>query len=199
MFIKITLLSHVLFFNRSPHKVLIEKDITRWVSIYQPDKADNIVVDNLRWLIINYQEFRNLFYYRIGGCETFLGKILLKISKFLYKPMDTLFIRTPIIGPGLFIQHGFATTISADSIGENCWINQQVTIGHKGKDRRPTIGNNVRISCGAKVLGRLTIGDGSIVGANAVVTKNVPPNCTVVGVPAYIIKRNGKKVKESLG
>lgn len=187
-----------MFFERSSQKNIIEKDIERWVRACDPQRANNPVVENLGWLIREYKEFRNLFYYRIGGCTTFLGKLLFRLSKILYKPMDTLFIRTPSIGPGLFIQHGFATTIGAHKIGENCWINQQVTIGHKGKDNRPTIGNNVRISCGAKVLGELTIGDNSVVGANAVVVKNVPPYCTVAGVPAYIIKRNGLRVNEPL-
>lgn len=193
-----TTLPHIIFFKRSSQKNIIEKDIERWVQVYDPQRANNPAVKNLDWLIREYKEFRNVFYYRIGGCTTFLGKLLFRLSKVLYKPMDTLFIRTPSIGPGLFIQHGFATTIGAHKIGENCWINQQVTIGYKGKDNRPTIGNNVRISCGAKVLGRLTIGDNAVVGANAVVVKNVPPDCTVAGVPAHVIKRNGQRVNEPL-
>ena len=112
--------------------------------------------------------------------------------------MDTLYLYTPVIGAGLFIQHGFSTIITAKSIGENCWINQQVTIGFIAGSDCPTIGDNVTITAGAKVLGGITLGDNAIVGANAVVLKNVPPNCTVVGVPAYIVKREGKKVKEPL-
>ncbi|MBA3942960.1 MAG: hypothetical protein H0X37_00190 [Herpetosiphonaceae bacterium] len=111
--------------------------------------------------------------------------------------MESLYIPTSTIGPGLFIQHGFSTIIAAKSIGENCWINQQVTIGYS-RDECPTIGNNVVITAGAKVLGNISIGDNTVIGANAVVVKNVPPNCTVVGVPAYIIKRDGKKTKEEL-
>jgi serine O-acetyltransferase len=60
------------------------------------------------------------------------------------------------------------------------------------------IGDNVRIGAGAKVLGGITLGDNVSVGANAVVVKDVPPNCVVVGVPAYIVKRDGKRVRESL-
>ncbi len=194
----ITTLPHIIFFKRSPQKDIIEKDIKRWVQVYDPKRANNPAVENLDWLIKEYKEFRNIFYYRIGGCVTFLGKLLFQLSKVLYAPMDTLYIRTPSIGPGLFIQHGFATTIGAHKIGENCWINQQVTIGKKSQGNCPTIGDNVRISCGAKVLGKLTIGDNSIVGANAVVVKDVPPDCTVVGVPAYIIKRDGQRVNEPL-
>ncbi len=112
--------------------------------------------------------------------------------------MSSLYIVTPQVGEGLFIQHGFATVIAAASIGKNCWINQQVTIGFTSETDCPVIGDNVTISAGAKVLGGITIGNNSIVGANAVVVKNVPENCVVIGVPAYIIKRNGVKVKEAL-
>jgi len=87
--------------------------------------------------------------------------------------------------------------IMAD-IGENCWINQQVTIGYKDKTGRPNIGNNVRITAGAKVFGNIDIGDNVVIGANAVVTKNVPPNCVVVGIPAYIIKKDGERVRQEL-
>ena len=118
--------------------------------------------------------------------------------KLLLKPMDTLYISTDSIGEGLFIQHGFCTIIAAEKIGINCWINQQITIGHYLARGSPIIGDNIRVSAGAKVIGRVTIGNNSIVGANAVVVKNVPENCTVVGVPAYIVRRNGIKTKEPL-
>ncbi|MHB8846860.1 MAG: serine O-acetyltransferase [Burkholderiales bacterium] len=112
--------------------------------------------------------------------------------------MSTLFIRTPRIGPGLFIQHGFATIIAAREIGDNCFINQQVTVGYSNATDAPTIGNNVSISAGAKVIGGIHIGDNVKIGANAVVVKNVPANVTVVGVPGRIVKRDGKRVNESL-
>jgi serine O-acetyltransferase len=137
-----------------------------------------------------YPEYRNLFYKRIG-------KIHLTIN-WLCPKMNTLFIATNDIGPGLFIQHGFATIIAAKSIGKDCWINQQVTIGYSNKTDTPELGDNVVVNAGAKIIGKVKVGNNSIVGANAVVVKNVPDNCTVVGVPAYIIRRNGVKVKEEL-
>jgi serine O-acetyltransferase len=143
-------------------------------------------------------EFRNLFYYRVGEHYSSWSGLLLGLAKCLYRAMETLCIYAPSIGPGLFIQHGFSTIIFAKRIGKNCWINQQVTIGYSDKTSCPTIGDNVKIYAGAKVIGEVTIGDNSIVGANAVVVKSVPPNCTVVGVPAYIVKRNGQRVKEPL-
>lgn len=93
------------------------------------------------------------------------------------------------IGGGLFIQHGFATMIAAKSIGENCWINQQVTIGYKGPGDSPVIGDNVTITCGAKVLGPIHVGNYVVVGANAVVIRDVPDKCVVGGVPARILKQ----------
>jgi len=112
--------------------------------------------------------------------------------------LSSLYIYADNIGKGLFIQHGFATIIAAKSIGENCWINQQVTIGYSNDTDMPTLGNGVTINAGAKVIGNVTIGDNSVVGANAVVVKNVPANCTVVGIPAYIVKRDGVRVNEKL-
>ena len=116
----------------------------------------------------------------------------------IYPPERTCLITTKEIGPGLFIHHGFGTIISAKSIGAKCWINQGVTLGYKEPDKAPAIGDNVKIFAGAKVLGGIVIGNNVIIGANAVVTKDVPGNCTVVGVPAYIIKENGKKVRKPL-
>lgn len=102
------------------------------------------------------------------------------------------------IDGGLYIEHGYSTIISAKSIGRNCVINQNVTIGH-ASSKAPLIGNNCRIHAGAIVIGEITIGDDSIIGAGAVVTKSVPPNCTVVGNPARIVRKEGERVHIKLG
>ena len=78
--------------------------------------------------------------------------------------------------------------ITAESVGENCWINQQVTIGYNGHGKAPVIGNNVMITCGAKVLGEITIGDDAVIGANAVVIRDVEPGAVMGGVPAKRLK-----------
>lgn len=116
-----------------------------------------------------------------------VAKLLLKI---LFPGMETLYINTPEIGPRLFIQHGFATNISAKQIGSDCWINQQVTIGYAFAQEPPIIGNGVRVSAGAKVVGNITIGDNAIIAANAAVVKDVGENEVVGGVPAKIIGEN---------
>lgn len=102
------------------------------------------------------------------------------------------------IGRGFFIDHGMGVVIGETSeIGDNVTLYQGVTLGGTGKakgKRHPTIGNNVVISAGAKVLGSIEIGNNVIIGAGAVVVKSVPDNCTVVGVPGRIVKIGGEKV-----
>jgi len=106
------------------------------------------------------------------------------------------------IGRGLFIDHGMGVIVGETTIiGENVTLYQGVTLGGTGKEkgkRHPTIGNDVVIGAGAKVLGNISIGDNSYVGANAVVIKDVPPNSTVVGVPGRITKQDGKKLDLNL-
>jgi len=106
------------------------------------------------------------------------------------------------IGKRFFIDHGMGVVIGETAIvGDDVLLYQGVTLGgtglEKGK-RHPTIGNNVVIGGGAKVLGNITIGDNSYIGANAVVIKDVPPNSTVVGIPGRITKQDGKKIDVSL-
>ena len=156
------------------------KDITRWKEICGISGSKSRV---LAILLGTKKEFRNLFIYRNRTRRAYRCWI-----KLWYPPMDTLFIESKEIGGGLFIQHGFATMIAAESIGEKCWINQQVTIGYNGKDRPPIIGNNVMITCGAKVLGPITIGDDVVIGANAVVINDVESSAVMGGVPAKRIK-----------
>ena len=103
-----------------------------------------------------------------------------------------------VIGRGLFIDHGMGVIIGETTvIGDNCTIYQGVTLGGTGKEkgkRHPTLGNNVMIGSGAKVLGPFTVGDNSKIAAGAVVLSEVPPDSTCVGVPARIVKREGVKV-----
>ena len=102
------------------------------------------------------------------------------------------------IGPGLFIDHGMGVVIGETSvIGSNVTLFQGVTLGGTGKEtgkRHPTLGDNIVVGAGAKVLGNITIGSNSYIGANAVVIKDVPPNTTVVGVPGHVTKQDGKRI-----
>lgn len=142
-------------------------DLFRWLEIL---KVKYSLIIGFVYLLSYYKEFRNLFYHRIGFCKYFLNIICPEIS--------SLVIHTKSIGEGLFIQHGFSTAIGAKSIGRNCFINQQVTIGYNNEDC-PIIGNNVTIRPGAIIFGKIEIGDNVVIGAGAVVFKNVPDNATV--------------------
>ncbi len=105
------------------------------------------------------------------------------------------------IGRGLFIDHGSGVIIGETAIlGDNITLYQGVTLGGTGKEqgkRHPTLEDNVMVSAGAKVIGSFTVGENSKIGAGSVVVKAVPPNCTVVGVPGRIIKRENEKVPRS--
>lgn len=107
-----------------------------------------------------------------------------------------------VIGKNLFIDHGMGVVIGETcEIGDNVTLYQGVTLGGTGKEkgkRHPTIGNNVLIASGAKVLGSMTIGENSKIGAGSVVLQEVPPNSTVVGIPGRIVAQNGVKVSNDM-
>jgi serine O-acetyltransferase len=106
------------------------------------------------------------------------------------------------IGRKLFIDHGMGVVIGETcEIGDNVTLYQGVTLGGTGKEkgkRHPTVKDNALIATGAKVLGSITIGENSKIGAGSVVLKDVPPNSTVVGIPGRIVVQNGKKIKKDL-
>lgn len=157
-------------------------------------------------VLLNYPGLHAMFFYRINH---FLWKIHLKILARFLSQLARFFTGIEIhpgavIGKRLFIDHGMGVVIGETTIiGNDCQLYQGVTLGgvgtgeHKVK-RHPTLMNNVMISAGAKIIGDVTIGDNSIVGASSVVLKDVPPNCTVVGVPGRIVKENGMRVDKDL-
>lgn len=118
----------------------------------------------------------------------FIARMLSQIARFItgieIHPGAT-------IGKRLFIDHGMGVVIGETAIiGDDCTIYHQVTLGGTGKEskkRHPTIGNNVLIGCGSKILGNITIGENVKIGANSVVLKDIPDNSTVVGIPAKLI------------
>ncbi|HEY3397072.1 MAG TPA: serine O-acetyltransferase EpsC [Armatimonadota bacterium] len=102
------------------------------------------------------------------------------------------------IGQGFFIDHGTGTVIGETAeIGDGCTLFHGVTLGGTGKERgkrHPTLESNVTVGAHAQILGSITIGEGSVVGAGAVVLDNIPPYCTVVGTKAYVVRRQGERV-----
>ena len=168
----------------SRQKRLIEMDVARWCEINGEKMG---FFQALNWYLTYYKEFRNLLLHRLRHPSyTPVALLQFMIARLFWRPMESLYIYTTDIGGGLYIQHGFATIISAQKIGENCRIYQQVTIGYKG-DAAPVLEDNVSVTCGAKVLGDLTLHANSLVAAGAVVVKDVPENAIVAGVPAKVI------------
>lgn len=106
------------------------------------------------------------------------------------------------IGEGLFIDHGMGVVIGETTeIGDNCTLYQGVTLGGTGKDqgkRHPTLGDNVLVGAGARVLGPINIGDNSKIASGAVVLRDVPENSTAVGIPAKVVRRDGAKTEQLL-
>lgn len=143
-----------------------------------------------------YPSFKVMLHYRIAH------KLYLRKHYFLARWISQRAVRKTgieihpgaVIGKGFFIDHGNGVIIGETAeIGDNVTLFQGVTLGGTGKEqgkRHPTIGNNVMVSAGAKVLGSFKVGDNSKIGAGSVVLEEVPPNSTVVGVPGRVVKRN---------
>lgn len=176
------LIPHFVAWKTSRNREIIDKDIARWQEVLYSAPDHRRYHTYLAFIILmtNYLEYRSLFYFRIG--------IINYLVRWLCRPLDSLYFACRDIGPGLFIQHGFSTIIAAKKIGKNCWINQQVTIGFEGNSS-PIIGDYVRICAGAKVIGGVNVGDNAVIGANAVVVKDVEPQTVVGGVPAKLLRR----------
>lgn len=175
------------------------KQIKRDIQVvFERDPAARSVLE----VILCYPGFHAIIFHRIAHylwCRRFrlLARIISQISRFL----TGIEIHPGAkIGEGLFIDHGSGVVIGETAeIGNNVTIYQGVTLGGTGKEkgkRHPTIGNNVVIGAGAKVLGSVTVGDNVKIGAGSVVLHPVPPNCTVVGVPGKIVIRDGRNVAD---
>lgn len=168
----------------SKQKNLIKEDISRWNEI---DGIDFGLFKSLNWYMTYKKEFRNLIQHRLKKPAYSVSCIIhYAIARILWKPLESLYIYTTDIGGGLYIQHGFSTIVSAKKIGKNCRIYQQVTIGYR-RDQNPVLEDNVSVTCGAKVLGGITMHSGSLAAAGSVVVKDVPENAIVGGVPAKIL------------
>ena len=151
-------------------------------------------------ILLLYSGVHAIFAYRVShklyiGKHYFSARLVSQLARFFtgieIHPGAT-------IGKGLFIDHGAGVVVGETAeIGDNCTLYQGVTLGGTGKDvgkRHPTLGNNVMVGSGAKVLGPFKIGDNSKIASNAVVLDEIPPDSTAVGIPARVVKRGGRKV-----
>ena len=151
-------------------------------------------------VVLTYAGLHALIFHRVAYALVrrgvpFVPRLLSQLARFVtgieIHPAAT-------IGRGCFIDHGMGVVIGETTvIGRNVTLFQGVTLGGTGKERgkrHPTLGDNVVIGTGAKILGNITIGDNVQVGANAVVVRDVPPNSTVVGVPGRVARRAGQRI-----
>ncbi len=150
-----------------------------------------------------YPSFKAILCYRLAH------RLYLKKHYFLARWISQRTVRKTgieihpgaVIGKGLFIDHGNGVIIGETAvIGDNVTLYQGVTLGGTGKEkgkRHPTVKDNVMISAGAKVIGSFTVGENSKIGAGSVVVNEVPPNCTVVGIPGRVVKRDNVKIPRS--
>ncbi len=152
------------------------------------------------WEILLYPGLHAIFWHRISH---FLFQHKFKFFARLISQLTRFFTGIEIhpgakIGKGFFIDHGMEVVIGETTeIGNNATLYQGVTLGGTGKEkgkRHPTLGNNVTVAAGAKILGNIKIGDNSVIGAGSVVIKDVPPDSTVVGVPGRIVKHKGRRI-----
>lgn len=174
-----------------PHIILYMANRSKIAPDLEKYSADGCGIGAFIKVCTRQKVFRNLFYYR-------LGEYVSVFIKWMLPPDPTLHIWCPSIGPGAHFEHNYATYLNAERIGSNFYCLQLVTLGNDGKMQRPIIGDDVKIFTGATVFGGITIGNHVTIGAGAVVSKNVPDNCTVVGNPAYIVKKDGQNCKIEL-
>jgi serine O-acetyltransferase len=165
-------------------------------AVFRMDPAAGNMLD----VILSYSGFHAIFSHRINHIlwnmkipviPRFLSQLARFITGIEIHP-------AAVIGKGFFIDHGIGVVIGETAeIGENCLLYQGVTLGGTGKDkgkRHPTLGNNVVVGAGTKILGAITIGDNVKIGANSVVLQSVPRNAIVVGVPGRVIKKKVVKM-----
>ena len=162
--------------------------------------ADRDPAMKSKWEVFLYPSFRAMLAYRRSHKLYLRGKYLRarRISQRAAHKTGIEIHPGATIGEGFFVDHGHGVVIGETTIiGKNVTLYQGVTLGGTGKEkgkRHPTIGDNVMISAGAKVLGSFTIGENSKIGAGSVVLKPVPPNSTVVGVPGHVVKMNNVRI-----
>lgn len=168
-----------------------------WRAVFRNDPAARNA-----WEVLTYAGLHAIFWHRVAH---FFWRIGLKFLARLVSQSNRFWTGIEIhpgarIGKGFFIDHGMGVVIGETAeIGDNCLLYHGVTLGGvslEKKKRHPTLGNNVVIGAGAKVLGAITLGDSVQVGANAVVLKDVPPNSVVVGIPGRVVQQDGKRVEQ---
>lgn len=176
------------------------QDVQRWIVPQQIANPHDVTLMTTLRLLWRHMPLRAMLWYRFGswckgnGIPFFPGFV----QRFLYRFFGLEIFVGANIGGGLYIAHPSGTVIAVESMGENCSIIASVTIGMRNEWAFPRIGNHVFIGAGARVLGNIDVGDGAVVGANAVVIDDVPAGVTVVGIPARVIRRAQEKEQDPI-
>lgn len=179
---------------------LFKQDVQRWIVPQQVADPSLVTLGTILKLLYYHMSLRAMLWFRFGSwCRHrripfmtgFIARLLLRQYGLEISPGAN-------VAGGLYIAHPVGTVISAKRIGRNCSIITSVTIGMRNEHAFPEIGDHVFIGAGARVLGGIQIGDNAIIGANAVVINDVPPNTTVVGIPAKVIRTGNDKKKQEL-
>lgn len=180
---------HIVAFLLMRSKKKIKEDIRRYLNVKNHENYSVFI--GLVYLLLKYPEFRSVFYMRVPK--------IWRLFCFYLPGRTNLYISTPShrIGGGLYIGHGWGTVINAERIGKNCLVGQNVTIGSRNR-KEAVLEDNVSVWAHAVVLGDITIGHDSQIGAGAVVVKTVPPCSVVVPAKSTIIRKDGNKCNISL-
>ena len=161
-----------------PKRNLLLAEEKHWLEVLFPEKKDTL---DARISLCLQREYRTAVYYRVREAR--------RLVSWFIPGQYACVINCPEVGENFIIHHGHSTRIGARQVGKNFEVWQNVTIGHQHPtDLLPLIGDNVKVGCGAIVVGGITIGDGAVIGAGAVVVKDVPPHAVVVGNPSRIIR-----------
>ena len=177
---------HVLCYFFAGNKQLINEDLDAYKKEYSITGSNIYAL--LQLLFFN-KSFRSLFYERIAAWKW--------VIQFLAPGMRNLIFTGIPVGGGLLLFHAHGTVLNAASIGKNCRIVQNVTLGDK-KGGKPIIGDRVEILTNAVIFGDIRIGNDCVIGPGSVVFKSIPDSCVVVGNPAYILKEDGVVVNRKL-
>lgn len=179
--------------------VNIPKIVSDYRSVFERDPAARGFWGYLE-VLLTYAGFHCIAAYRVAHFllkmrVPFLPRLISQIARFI---TGVEIHPGAEIGKGFFIDHGMGVVIGETTVvGDNCTLFQGVTLGGTGKEsgkRHPTLGSDIMVSAGAKVLGNIEIGDRVKIGSNSVVLKPVPEDCTVVGIPGRVVRRKGEKV-----
>jgi serine O-acetyltransferase len=175
-------------------------DVARWIVPQQVADLSEVTLMRTLKLLWTYLPLQAMLWFRIAAlCKRHRIPLAGVIQRMLFIVYGLEIVAGADIGGGLYIAHPVGTVISPEKLGDNCSIIANVTIGMRNEWKFPRIGNNVFIGAGARVLGGIEIGDGAIIGANAVVIHDAPAGATLVGIPARVIRLGGQPVKDAAG